>query len=52
VYNAMTVALGLGYSDTGSDNRRKLRNHEDEYLVDPQGFEGIAFLGKEVFTGH
>ncbi|KAJ5271832.1 hypothetical protein N7524_005101 [Penicillium chrysogenum] len=34
VYNAMTVALGLGYSDTGSDNRRKLRNHEDEYLVD------------------
>ncbi|KAJ5478640.1 hypothetical protein N7530_004149 [Penicillium desertorum] len=33
VYKAMTVALSLGYSDTGSDNRRNLRNHEDEYLI-------------------
>ncbi|OQE87933.1 hypothetical protein PENNAL_c0018G11390 [Penicillium nalgiovense] len=29
----MTVALGLGYSDTGSDKQRKFRNHEDEYLI-------------------
>ncbi|KAL2005968.1 hypothetical protein VTN00DRAFT_9622 [Thermoascus crustaceus] len=34
VYDAEKVASGLGYSDTGSDNRRKLRHHHDEYLVE------------------
>ena len=34
VYKPMIVTLGLGYSDTGSAKRRKLRIHGDEYLID------------------
>ncbi|KAJ6128445.1 hypothetical protein N7471_009662 [Penicillium samsonianum] len=34
VYEAMPVALSLIYPNTGSDRRRKLQNHENEYLVD------------------
>ncbi|QVM09593.1 hypothetical protein D8B26_004248 [Coccidioides posadasii str. Silveira] len=34
VYSAKEVAYTLGYSDTGPDPRKKLRNHHDEYLVE------------------
>lgn len=34
VYSAEEVACRLGYSDTGLNPRRRLRNHHDEYLVE------------------
>lgn len=33
ILSAEAIAFALGYRDTGSDQRRKLRNHRDEYLV-------------------
>lgn len=33
ILNAEAIAFALGYRDTGSNQRRKLRNHRDEYLV-------------------
>lgn len=33
ILSAEAIAVALGYRDTGSDNRRKRRNHRNEYLV-------------------
>lgn len=50
VYDAESVATELGYFDTGSDRRRMVRNHRDEYLVDG-GIAADEYCVLAVFEG-
>ncbi|KAJ9224384.1 hypothetical protein DTO169C6_3215 [Paecilomyces variotii] len=50
VYSAQSVASMLGYSDTGTDPRRRIQHHRDEYLVE-SGIAADEYCILAVFEG-